>query len=193
VESLVLPLLDEMTEKRPGYNSVARGYVLQLCGLIERELSGGVSSHADERGLSHTLERIQAAIDYIYEKAEYPISLHDVAEVASLSPWYFSRVFKKTIGTSFRIFVNEVRIERAESLMADGTKTLAEIALESGFDNLRTFNEVFRAIRGTTPSQSRAGMGCGPRIPEHGLKTDPTHFPQFHNVSKGEAPAHIGT
>jgi transcriptional regulator GlxA family with amidase domain len=51
-----------------------------------------------------------------------------------------------------------VRIERAEGLMANTEKTLADIALECGFENLRTFNRAYRALRSTTPSETRAGM-----------------------------------
>lgn len=171
-EALAVSLLAEMKEKRPGYGSLAIGYVQQLCGLIERETAEpregaaaapGEAAAAQPRApetrpVSDALERMQPAIDYIHEKANYEVRLEDAAKVVSLSPCYFSRVFKGAVGMGFSAFVNEVRIERSERLMAHTTKTLADIALECGFDNLRTFNRAFRANRGKTPSEEREAI-----------------------------------
>ena len=173
-EALAVSLLAEMKEKKPGYGSVAIGYVQQLCGLIERETIRPREAEAtvpgeaqakkpgtrasEVRPVDGVLARMQPAIDYIHEKANYAIMLEDVAKVVSLSPCYFSRFFKKAVGVSFSGFVNEVRIERAERLMAHTTKTLADIALECGFDNLRTFNRAFLALRGRTPSEERSSF-----------------------------------
>jgi AraC-like DNA-binding protein len=175
IEAITRSLLEETTEKRPGMENIARGYVLELCGLIERELVGtreavaaleAVAVHEPVAGREIApkerpstidfADRMRAAIDYIHEKAGYPIMLEDIAKAVSLSPCYFSRIFKRTVGSSFSRFVNEVRIERAERLMATTRKTIAEIALECGFDSLRTFNRAFQSIRGATPSAKRS-------------------------------------
>jgi AraC-like DNA-binding protein len=76
----------------------------------------------------------------------------------SLSPCYFSRMFKQTVGTDFRTFVNEIRIERAERLMLDETMSIADIALECGFENIRTFNRAFQVIRKSTPTEIRGRL-----------------------------------
>jgi AraC-like DNA-binding protein len=163
LEAIARSLLEETTEKRPGMESIARGYILELCGLIERELveereavAGHEAVHEERPSSIDFADRMQAAIDYIHEKAGYPIMLEDIAKAVSLSPCYFSRIFKRTMGSSFSKFVNEVRIERAERLMSTTRKTIAEIALECGFDSLRTFNRAFQSIRGATPSAKRS-------------------------------------
>ncbi len=157
-------IVSEMKARDRGYEAIVRGGAIELCGRIEREL-GPERGHGTVRapegqfpepaGDFPSLERMQRAIDYIYERSAYPISLADAAEAASLSPSYFSRVFARTVGANFRAFVNGIRIERAEELMADSPATLADIALECGFESLRTFNRAFRALRGATPSEAR--------------------------------------
>lgn len=157
IEAIARSLLEETTDKRPGMESIARGYVLELCGLIERDLIENRESEIKVKPVTIDFaDRMQAAIDYVHEKAGYPIMLEDIAKAVSLSPCYFSRVFKRTVGSSFSRFVNEVRIERAERLLATTRKTIAEIALESGFDSLWTFNRAFQSIRGATPSAKRS-------------------------------------
>jgi AraC-like DNA-binding protein len=155
VKSIVDMLFLEMTKKAPGYVQFAQGGIFQLCGLVERDLMEVGEASAKDGARKATMERMQAVIDYIHEKAGYPISLEDVAGVASLSPCYFSRVFKTTTGMSFPAYVNEVRIARAENLMANSAATIADIALECGFENLRTFNRAYRQARSTAPSLAR--------------------------------------
>jgi AraC-like DNA-binding protein len=154
----------ELAERKPAYEGIARGGIMELCSLAQRELAtfGRASASGRNGGKpgptepeASTLERMQLAIDFIYERYADPICLADVAEAASLSPWYFSRAFSATVGASFRSFLNGVRIERAEELMAEPDAKLADIALECGFESVRTFNRAFLALRGRPPSAAR--------------------------------------
>jgi AraC-like DNA-binding protein len=153
-EGLMRGMLEETKAKRQSYEGAATGMAMELCALAERELG-----LCDERGKARSeapeLERMQLAIDYVYEHSAYPIGLEDAARAASLSPSYFSRVFSKTVGTSFRSFLNGIRLERAAQLMSGTDARLADIALECGFESVRSFNRSFRALRGTTPSELR--------------------------------------
>lgn len=152
-------IVEEMKARKRAFESVARGCILELCGLAEREFGLepeiGMEARPAAEGGFPALERMQRAIDYIYDRSAYPISLADAAEAASLSPTYFSRVFSKTVGADFRAFLNGIRIERAEELMASGPARLADIALECGFESVRTFNRAYKTLRGRTPSSER--------------------------------------
>jgi AraC-like DNA-binding protein len=170
VGDLSASLLEECARKRPGFESIARGQVLRLCGLIQRELGAGEGELSPRSGTVDMLERFQGAIDLVVERLESPISLEDAAKAASLSPWYFSRSFKRTFGVGFSRFVNELRVERAERLMAESSKTLSQIAIECGFENFRTFDWAFRAIRGLSPSESRARRDRGAVPPAGGTE-----------------------
>jgi AraC-like DNA-binding protein len=147
----------ELRERLASYEGIARGGIMELCALAERELAPRQGEATDARGDAGLagLERMQLAIDYIYERSSGPICLADAAEAASLSPWYFSRAFSATVGTSFRSFLNGVRIERAEELLSDPGARIADVALECGFESVRTFNRAYRASRGTTPRAMR--------------------------------------
>jgi AraC-like DNA-binding protein len=127
---------------------------MELCALAEREL-GLCDAQKKARSEAPELERMQLAIDYLYDHSAYPIGLEDAARAASLSPSYFSRVFSKTVGASFRSFLNGIRLERAVELMSGTDARLADIALECGFESVRSFNRSFQALRGTTPSELR--------------------------------------
>jgi len=101
-------------------------------------------------------------IDVIYKSIEYirrnymkKISLDEVAENVSLSPSYFSRIFKKETKTSFNSYLNNVRIEMSKKLLSDEDIALSDIALLVGFENQSYYSRVFKQITGMSPRQFR--------------------------------------
>jgi AraC-like DNA-binding protein len=157
-KALMGGILEESRSKKVAYEGVVSGRAMELCALAERELglrpARGDRGHP--KGSASALGRMQAAIDYLYENYAYPIGLNDAARAASLSPSYFSREFSRTVGTSFPAFLSGIRIERACELMADGAARLSDIALDCGFESVRSFNRAFREHRGCAPGELRA-------------------------------------
>lgn len=91
-------------------------------------------------------------IDYISHHHQGSIKLSDIARLLGYDYHYVSRYFHKVFSMPFNDFVNLYRLETATKLMEETDKNLTEIALESGFQSVRTFNEVFRKHFGTNPS-----------------------------------------
>ncbi|MFD1885331.1 helix-turn-helix domain-containing protein [Paenibacillus wenxiniae] len=58
-------------------------------------------------------------------------------------------------GIGYNTYINELRIQRAEQQMTIRERKLIDIALDCGFGNVRTFNRVFRQLRGCSPSERR--------------------------------------
>lgn len=80
-----------------------------------------------------------------------PIDLSDAATALGYSRNYLSHRIKKLSGMTFRELVASLRIERASRLL--GQMTVTDAALESGFENERSFYRAFRRITGTTPGE----------------------------------------
>jgi transcriptional regulator GlxA family with amidase domain len=66
-------------------------------------------------------------------------------------------VFSSKIGMGFSAYLGQIRVEYAASLIRTTTRSLTDIWLAAGFDSQRTFNRVFRAAFGTSPSEYRRG------------------------------------
>jgi AraC family transcriptional regulator len=104
------------------------------------------------------VRQLRKVEDYIYERLVDDISLESLAELAELSPFHFSRVFKQTTGMSPLQFVTRERITRAQQLIRETKRSLIEIGLDVGYKNPSHFAQVFRRVVGVTPTESRSAL-----------------------------------
>lgn len=92
-------------------------------------------------------------LDYIEQNYKDDISMKTAALSLGYNESYLSRYFHGMVGMNFRQFINQYRIEYACHLMNRGNTGMADIALESGFQNIRSFNRAFKTVVGKTPSE----------------------------------------
>jgi AraC family transcriptional regulator len=102
-------------------------------------------------------DRLRRVLDHIEDALEDgDLSLAELAAVARLSPFHFSRAFKAASGQAPHQFVLARRVERAKALLARPDLALAEIAYRAGFASQAHFSTAFRRATGTTPARYRA-------------------------------------
>jgi len=100
-------------------------------------------------------ELIKKAIHYISKKFADPVTLEDVAALVHLNPAYFSTIFKQSTGSSFKEYLNMVRVEESKRLLSNTDYSLIDIAIATGFENQSYFSKVFKKYTGLTPKQYR--------------------------------------
>jgi AraC-like DNA-binding protein len=103
--------------------------------------------------------RLNAALACIAARFDEPeLSISAVAEAQGISPRYLQRLIEST-GITFTAHVNELRLQRAFSLLTeshDSVARISEIALRAGFSDISHFNRLFRSRFGDTPKGVRA-------------------------------------
>jgi AraC family transcriptional regulator len=107
-------------------------------------------------GLSR--ERLKRVRDYIEAHLDDRLTLTDLARVACLSPYHFSRSFKQSIGVGPQRYVNRRRLERAKAMIRRTNQPLAEIAQQVGFTDQSHLTSIFRRETGVTPGRYRAAL-----------------------------------
>jgi len=107
-------------------------------------------------GLSR--ERLKRVRDYIETHLDDRLTLTDLAGVACLSPYHFSRSFKQAVGVGPQRYVMQRRLERAKTLMRRTKQPLALIAQEAGFTDQSHLTLIFRREMGVTPGRYRAAL-----------------------------------
>ncbi len=98
-------------------------------------------------------EVVRRAIGYISKNYAANMTLEDVANHVHLNPAYFSTVFKQSCGSSFKEYLNMVRIEESKRLLANTDYSVIDIAIASGFEDQSYFSKVFKKYTGLTPKQ----------------------------------------
>ena len=106
----------------------------------------------DERGN----KRMSDVYTYIRENYFKPISLEKIAKIAKMSPFAFSRYFKKNCGAGFVEYLNRVRTNKACYLLRETEYQVHDIAMECGFASISNFNKQFRKTEGISPRDYRA-------------------------------------
>jgi AraC family transcriptional regulator len=99
--------------------------------------------------------RLARVLDYIEDHLEGDLSLDRLASIACFSQFHFARAFKAAIGQSPHRYVSARRLDRAKTLLAEGDKTLVDIALTLNFSGQANFTRAFRDATGQTPGQYR--------------------------------------
>lgn len=95
-------------------------------------------------------QAIRCVRDYIDEHYMHKVTLTELARLVNLSPYYLLRAFEKDIGVPPHIYLESVRIRRAQQLLTGGVPP-ARIAYELGFSDQSHFNNRFKRLLGVTP------------------------------------------
>ncbi|TRW17540.1 helix-turn-helix domain-containing protein [Glacieibacterium frigidum] len=145
-----------MTERElvmPGFASdlMIDGLLRAMFTILARREGGGPPPPSRVHLPPAKLKRVT---DFIEAELGRGISLDDIAGVAGLSPFHFSRVFKMATGETPYRFLGARRLARARALLA-GAMPLAEIALACGFASQSHFTAAFTKAFGLSPGRYR--------------------------------------
>lgn len=98
---------------------------------------------------------LRRVTEYVNDNYCDNISLDAIAAETGLSRYYISHLFKELLNTTFVNYLNELRLNRAATLLTTTEIPVIEIAGLSGFNNISNFNRSFKMYFDTTPSKYR--------------------------------------
>ena len=100
-------------------------------------------------------DRITLVQEYIHENYMHRLDVKSVAKRFYLSANYFSRLFRRTLGTGFNSYLNCYRVEKAREMLTETNLSVSEIAFACGFGSISQFNRVFRDVAHRPPGAVR--------------------------------------
>ena len=133
-------------------DSLARATALHLL-RGPRSAPRSDATGAGSTGLSSS--RLRRVADYIEAEIGGDLSLGALARRAALPEGTFARAFRSAYGTSPHRYVMTRRLDRAQSLLLSSDKSLAEIAMDTGFASQSHFTTAFGRLTGSTPAEYR--------------------------------------
>jgi ligand-binding sensor protein/AraC-like DNA-binding protein len=99
--------------------------------------------------------KVKKALRFIEHHFSDDIKLEDVASHIYLSPYYFSKLFKKHLGVGFNVYLNNCRIMHAQKMLKSSGIPVATIAKNLGFSQTSYFCKVFRKNCSMSPQEYR--------------------------------------
>lgn len=105
-------------------------------------------------GMHHQVEHAIRMLSYQYGQQ---ISIGDIAKKLGYHRAHLTKLFKETTGLSPMQYLNQIRMKKAEKLLA-GDLTIAQVAASVGFNDPLFFTKQFRKWRGMSPSEYRRSL-----------------------------------
>lgn len=129
---------------------IAKGYAYVVMGLLLNKV--GLEERKNEKS-DYFFKDI---LVYIEENYMLPLSLEKIASRFGYSKYSFSHLFNSYFGCTLTDYINSLRARCAANMLTqDAELSMTEIAMQSGFESLRTFYRVFRDCYNCTPSVYR--------------------------------------
>lgn len=101
------------------------------------------------------ITQLNEVLGYIDNHLDSELRLARLAEIAHVSPAYFSTLFKRFNGQSPVEYIVYKRVQRAIEYIRTTNRSLTEISLSCGFNNSTNFYKAFRKVTGHTPAYYR--------------------------------------
>lgn len=99
--------------------------------------------------------RLGRVLEFMTENFYKDISLQDLADVACLSIYHFSRAFKQATGMAPVQYISNLRISKCKTLLTSSEDTIEDIAFSTGFSSGANLARAFRKFVGLSPSEYR--------------------------------------
>ena len=97
------------------------------------------------------MKLLKKAIRYISQNFSRNLTLDEVADHVHLNPAYFSTLFKQSTGSSFKEYLNMVRIEESKRLLSNTDYSIIDISLATGFEDQSYFSKSIQKIYRSDP------------------------------------------
>ena len=147
-------LVEELKNKRAGFELVSRGILIEIQGLIHR-----LAHEAAQPPKKEALVRKAVEIIHRHDGA---CSVADLASRLYISRDYLRHLFGEYAGQSPIKYILEVRLKKAQALLADKNLHIGEVAAKCGFEDVYYFSRLFRKMTGQTPSHFRKAVSARP-------------------------------
>lgn len=155
VLEMMMRIRTELPASSPMQRLTVRTYLKMILVML-------VNQYASYTGSVETFQRQQRALDrllplfrYLGENCGDAIQVREAARLCGMSESHFMSFFKRVTGLSFMKYLNQYRVERAQSLLANTDEPMTSISHEIGFCDQSYFGMVFRRVVGMTPAAYR--------------------------------------
>lgn len=155
IDNIIRNIYEESKTKSDMWETAVKSYFCLLFTLLYRNFKEYFPVKQTDR-MSDTILNIQK---YIEDRCTEDLTLDTVSKKFYIDRFYLSRLFKKITGYTFKEYVIRQRIAKAKELLYYTEKSITEIGISSGFNNVNNFIRTFKNYEGIPPYQYRKKSG----------------------------------
>lgn len=156
ISNVITLIVEEFEKKGENYEIAVRGLVLELFALLLRDFKDtSPASLPSDKHLRY-YEVIYPAIKMIRGDCGENYSIDELAEACGVSKCHFCRIFKESTSMSVVEYRNEHRLQIARVLIKTTNKSISDISLQCGFDDMAYFSRCYKKKFGYSPIKERA-------------------------------------
>jgi len=147
---------EEFMLKRPGYEAVLYGLLVQLLVMLERALAPAAPAGSKPNARAAAVDQIKR---YIQEHLHEKIQLQHIADMHKLSVRQIQRLVREATDMTLSEMISLERIKRSCQLLGEpvhGQMTITEIASRVGIADTKQFYRLFKTVTATTPAKYRS-------------------------------------
>jgi AraC-like DNA-binding protein len=151
------PILSDTTITTASYTTnnlyLRKSFTYEICAKLTEQTSFKILSYDSLE--DNVLLKMFQFIDLHFEEK---CSLAQISSELGYDYAYLSKCFKCKTGLSFKEYLNAYRIHRACMLLGQNILSISEVAMQCGYQSIRSFNRNFLEIIGKTPREYRMGL-----------------------------------
>lgn len=155
ISTIIQKLMIQSIEQNNGWYCSCKLLLLELLNIMEEQhlllSSNKLLSATDKQKIS----RYKDITSYIEKNYAEPITLQQLADIIPCNSQYLCRFFKEITGITPIQYLIQKRVEYACEMLKETTKSILEISLDCGFDNVSYFIRQFKKLKGCTPKEYR--------------------------------------
>jgi AraC-like DNA-binding protein len=148
----ILEFVKEYETKEIGYEMAVKATLYQILVLLLRNHVQLVLTSKEYDVRMRNLKRFNSVLEYIENNYNDKITIDQLCFMVNISRFYFCRLFKSITGKSMGEYLNQLRINKAESFLQNGDVNITEAAMSCGFDDINYFSRMFKKYKHESPS-----------------------------------------
>src|SRR6185436_1500792 len=159
LDGLLEEFTAELATEKPGREIVLRALVEQaLVHILRNYSTPRLSEELELSRVGLVDRRIRRSVELMHTQVDQDLTLRALAAASYLSPFHFSRLFKKLTGVSPHNYLAGIRATKAQLLLAETDLSVTEIGARVGYLSGSHFTKAFRLATGATPREFRKSI-----------------------------------
>lgn len=139
----------ELAQEPDGYRFMCTSYFMRLLGFLSR--------HYDDSKVPEMkdLSRISGVLSFLEKNTDRFVSISEITDFSAMSESTLLRLFNRTTGFSPIEYHSRMRIQKVCQLLSTTSKTITEIAFDTGYSDSNYLSRQFKKVMGISPSEYR--------------------------------------